>query len=188
CGVLTGPHTDPLTADDRLGVVVDPAQVRLQPSPDDGYAWSIAEPMAFLLKSPLSSSSVKNLQIICKELGHSLEATTPTDGFQTRTETNHTRGDSQTLNRDQEVNSSFTSRIRDLESANSELHDELDCLRTTLEESKSEREDLQVRISDLENEIETMRSQNRSMKGDLTRTANVLSNALQLLQVYQEEI
>lgn len=86
------------------------------------------------------------------------------------------------------MNSSFTSRIRDLESANSELHDELDCLRTTLEESKSEREDLQVRISDLENEIETMRSQNRSMKGDLTRTANVLSNALQLLQVYQEEI
>lgn len=93
-----------------------------------------------------------------------------------------TDSESQTLSRDQEVNGSFTSRIRDLESANSELHDELDCLRMTLEESKSEREDLQVRISDLENEIETMRSQNRSMKGDLTRTAHVLPNALHLLQ------
>ena len=80
------------------------------------------------------------------------------------------------------MNSPLSSRIRDLESANSGLHDKLDSLRTTLEESNREREDLKGRISDLESEIETMRSQNCSIKGDLTRTAHVLPKALHLLQ------
>ncbi|KAI1829144.1 hypothetical protein CBS147337_10036 [Penicillium roqueforti] len=62
---------------DRLGLVIAPAQVRLQPPPEDGYAWSVTEPMAFLLQSNLSSGTVGLLQTICKELGRSLEAVSP---------------------------------------------------------------------------------------------------------------
>lgn len=62
---------------DRLGLVVAPAQVRLQPPPGYGYAWSVTESMAFLLKSNLSSGTVGLFQTIYKELGRSLEAVSP---------------------------------------------------------------------------------------------------------------
>jgi hypothetical protein len=78
-------HTH-MAVDDRLHVEVDPALVRLQPSPEDQYAWSVTESKAFLLKSPLSTHSVKNLQLICREIGSSIEAIASTDGFQPRGE------------------------------------------------------------------------------------------------------
>lgn len=92
----------------------------------------------------------------------------------------------QTPSKDEGQSGSFTARIHDLESANRELHDELDTVRTTLEEVTVERQDLEARIRDLESELERTQSQNYSMKGDLTRTANILSNALQVLQTHQE--
>jgi hypothetical protein len=63
--------------DDQLRLVVAPERVRLQPRPEDGYAWSIARTNAGLLKSSLSSGSTSLYQLICKELGRSLEAVSP---------------------------------------------------------------------------------------------------------------
>jgi hypothetical protein len=63
--------------DERLGVVVEPIKVRLQPSVEDGYAWSVTASHASLLKTHLSNGGVGFFQTICKELGRSLEAVTP---------------------------------------------------------------------------------------------------------------
>lgn len=65
------------SADDRLGIVVEPIKVRLQPSVQDGYAWSVTASHASLLKTCLSNGGVGFYQTICKELGRSLEAVTP---------------------------------------------------------------------------------------------------------------
>ncbi|CAG8095004.1 unnamed protein product [Penicillium salamii] len=62
---------------DRLRLVVPPEKVRLQPRPEDGYAWSVAGTNADLLKSNLSSGSTRIYQLICSKLGRSLEAVNP---------------------------------------------------------------------------------------------------------------
>jgi hypothetical protein len=64
--------------DDRLGIKIDPQAVRLQPAPEDGYAWSITDSKRHLLKSCLSNGTVGLYDEICKEIGHSIEAVRPT--------------------------------------------------------------------------------------------------------------
>ena len=64
-------------SDDRLGLVVAPSDVRLQPSVGDKYAWSVTESKKSLLQTNLSSGSVGLYRSICEELGRSLEAVTP---------------------------------------------------------------------------------------------------------------
>jgi hypothetical protein len=66
-----------ILSDNRLGLVVAPGQVRLQPSAGDGYAWSVTESKKSLLQSNLGSGSVGLYRSICEELGRSLEAVTP---------------------------------------------------------------------------------------------------------------
>ena len=61
----------------RLHLVVPPERVRLQPRPEDGYAWSVTKTNAALLKSNLSSGTINLYQKILKELGPSLEAVNP---------------------------------------------------------------------------------------------------------------
>ena len=71
------PLTQLIFLDDRLRLVVPPEKVRLQPRPEDGYAWSVAGTNADLLKSSLSSGSTRLYQLICSKLGRSLEAVNP---------------------------------------------------------------------------------------------------------------
>lgn len=66
-----------LTIDERLGLLVDPGQVRLQPSTQDGYAWSVTKSKESLLQTSLSNSTVGLYQAIREELGRSLEAVSP---------------------------------------------------------------------------------------------------------------
>jgi hypothetical protein len=71
------PPTQLILLDDRLRLVVPPEKVRLQPRPEDGYAWSVAGTNADLLKSSLSGGSTRLYQLICSKLGRSLEAVNP---------------------------------------------------------------------------------------------------------------
>ena len=66
-----------MLSDNRLGLVVAPSQVRLQPSAGDGYAWSVTDSKKSLLQSNLGSGSVGLYRSIREELGRSLEAVTP---------------------------------------------------------------------------------------------------------------
>ncbi|CEL11902.1 hypothetical protein ASPCAL14996 [Aspergillus calidoustus] len=61
----------------RLGLHIAPSEVRLQPSQDDGYAWSVTDRSAHLLQGSLSNGSVGRYDAICAELGVSIEAVRP---------------------------------------------------------------------------------------------------------------
>ncbi|KAJ5244848.1 hypothetical protein N7489_004944, partial [Penicillium chrysogenum] len=61
-----------------------PEKVRLQPRPEDGYAWSVTSANAALLKASLSSGNIHLYRSIYKEVGHSVKAVSP-----------HTLGNSQ---------------------------------------------------------------------------------------------
>jgi hypothetical protein len=69
--------TDKICLDKRLGLHIAPSEVRLQPSQDDGYAWSITDHSAHLLQGSLSNGSVGRYDAICAELGVSIEAVRP---------------------------------------------------------------------------------------------------------------
>jgi hypothetical protein len=63
--------------DERLNLHICPDQVRLKPSMEDGYAWSVSESKEYLLDTSLSRGSVGRYDIIMEELGRSIEAVTP---------------------------------------------------------------------------------------------------------------
>jgi hypothetical protein len=75
-----------MTTDERLGLRVDPRQVRLQPSTDDGYSWSVTDSQKYLLQSSLSRGTVGLYRAICEELGRSLEAVRPQTVHRSQTE------------------------------------------------------------------------------------------------------
>ncbi|KAJ1713272.1 hypothetical protein NYO67_4569 [Aspergillus flavus] len=62
---------------DSLGLRIAPSDVRLQPSQDDGYAWSVTDRSAHLLRGSLSNGTVGQYDAICAELGVSIEAVRP---------------------------------------------------------------------------------------------------------------
>lgn len=64
----------PRLLDDRLRIVVAPEKVRLQPRPEDGYAWSVTSTNADLFKSSLSSCNIHLYQLIREGIGHTFEA------------------------------------------------------------------------------------------------------------------
>lgn len=76
CGPLPT-ITQLILLDDRLRIVVAPEKVRLQPRPEDGYAWSVTIANASVLKSSLSSGKIHLYRKICNEIGHSIEAVSP---------------------------------------------------------------------------------------------------------------
>lgn len=63
--------------DDQLGLIVPPARVRLQPSVEDGYAWSVSEGKKHLFETTLGRGTVGLYQNIIDELGKSIEAVSP---------------------------------------------------------------------------------------------------------------
>lgn len=61
----------------QLQLEVPPNKVRLQPSADDGYAWTVSESKRHLFDSHLSNGTVGLYQAICDEIGRSIEAVRP---------------------------------------------------------------------------------------------------------------
>ncbi|OGE46828.1 hypothetical protein PENARI_c103G07799, partial [Penicillium arizonense] len=111
----------------RLHLVVPPERVRLQPRPEDGYAWSVTNANAALLKSNLSSATINLYQKILKELGSSLEAVNPhsnTCGFP-----KETQGFREGI-----MDGSFTAEICELKAANGRIEMELERTRSRLDD------------------------------------------------------
>jgi hypothetical protein len=63
--------------DDRLGLIIQPQAVRLQPAPEDGYSWCVTDSKAHLMKTSLSNGTVGLYDAICQEIGRSIEAVRP---------------------------------------------------------------------------------------------------------------
>ncbi|CAG7951589.1 unnamed protein product [Penicillium salamii] len=126
----------------RLGLVVAPGQVHLQPSAGDGYAWSVTESNKSLLQSNLGSGSVGLYRSICEELGRSLEAVTPQTLQVAQSERDHlAKEETRPARSDETESGSFTAKIRELECANREMSGELDRTRMHLEDSLTQREE-----------------------------------------------
>ncbi|KAJ5559548.1 hypothetical protein N7513_001947, partial [Penicillium frequentans] len=159
--------------------------VRLQPPPEDGYAWSFTESRASLLNSNLSSGAVGLLQTICKELGRSFEAVSPQvlQGLQSGPKTEG-RAAAKRTNRDGESDGSFTAKLHNLECANHNLSLALNRTRTRLEESESEGRSLRAQICALQTIMETVVSQSDHRKRELVRARTGMAEAMQMLQTH----
>ena len=66
-----------ISPDERLGVTVAPQDVRLQPSTDSDYAWSVMPGKEYLLDTNLGNGSVGLYQEIQQHLGSMIEAVAP---------------------------------------------------------------------------------------------------------------
>ncbi|KAF4767694.1 hypothetical protein HAV15_009602 [Penicillium sp. str.  len=62
---------------ERLRLSIPPQCVRLQPSVEDSYAWSVLPGKEYLLDTNLGNGTVGRYQDIVQQLGSSLEAATP---------------------------------------------------------------------------------------------------------------
>lgn len=65
---------------ERLGVKVEPQDVRLQPSEDSCYAWSVMPGKEYLLDTNLGRGCTGLYQEIQQHLGSTIEAVTPQQG------------------------------------------------------------------------------------------------------------
>ncbi|KAJ5666548.1 uncharacterized protein N7477_008996 [Penicillium maclennaniae] len=163
----------------RLGLVVAPNQVRLQPRAEDKYAWSVTEPNKHLLQSSLSGGNVRLYRSICEELGRSLEAVTPltlqsspSDPESSAEEPPH---------QVEKGTVSFTAQIRELEAANRELGIDLDRARSRLEESLGESSHLKSENSRLQAQLQASESRARDFEVELDRVRLGVTEAVQVL-------
>ncbi|CAG8278537.1 unnamed protein product, partial [Penicillium olsonii] len=170
----------------RLGLVVAPSQVRLQPSAGDGYAWSVTESKKSLLQSNLGSGSVGLYRSICEELGRSLEAVTPQTLRVAHSERDHlAKEKTLSAQSDERESGSFTAKIRELEFANRELSGELDRTRMHVEDSLSEKNKMQVEILRLQDELGGVSSRASHLENELDRVTRGIREAMHVLQVHQ---
>jgi hypothetical protein len=61
-------------SESTLGVVIEPAQVRLKPDIQDGYMWNALLERQHLFTKQLSKHSVRAYMELCREVGKSFEA------------------------------------------------------------------------------------------------------------------
>lgn len=173
---------------DRLGLVVAPGQVRLQPSAGDGYAWSVTESKKILLQSNLGSGSVGLYRSIREELGRSLEAVAPQTLQVVQSERGHlAKKEMQSAWSDERESGSFTAKIRDLECANREMSSELDRTRMHLEDSLRKKNELHAETLRLQDELGGISSRAGHLEDELVRVTRRISEAMQVLQAHQTQ-
>ncbi|CAG8245402.1 unnamed protein product [Penicillium salamii] len=169
---------------DRLHLVVAPERVRLQPRPEDGYAWSVARTNAGLLKSSLSSGSTSLYQLICRELGRSLEAVNPQslDTSQSNTGGLPNKDFSEGI-----VDGSFTAEICELKATNSCIEEELGRTRSRLDDCLRECQTLRSEANEFRHHIQVLQSQNKNLHDELVQKRVGIAGAIQTLSSLQTE-
>ncbi|CAG8227745.1 unnamed protein product, partial [Penicillium nalgiovense] len=164
---ICGPHliiTQLILLDDRLRIVVAPEKVRLQPRPEDGYAWSVTSANAGVLKSSLSSGKI-----------HLYRKFAMSSAIQSRL-FHRTRWDTLSQIRAAEgigegMDGSFTAEIPKLRAANSSIKIELECTR--------------ARLKDCLDEIHT--SHNKKLHDEQTEARAGIAGARRILNSLQTE-
>ncbi|CAG7935238.1 unnamed protein product [Penicillium salamii] len=168
---------------DRLRLVVAPERVRLQPRPEDGYAWSVARTNANLLKSSLSSGSTRLYQVICRELGHSLEAVNPQSLDTSQFDT----GDLPEDFSEGIVDGSFAAEIRELKATNSRTEEELGRTRSRLDDCLRQNHTLRTEANELRHDIQMLGSQNKDLHDELVQKTMGIAGAIQTLSSLETE-
>ena len=68
--------SDNVSQDSRLGITVEPSQVRLKTNDDDPYTWEKTEAIGHLFTKNPSEFSVKSLQELCERIDDNCVAAT----------------------------------------------------------------------------------------------------------------
>jgi hypothetical protein len=67
----------PAISECKLGILVEPVNVRLLPDLQDGYKWSVLPEREHLFTKQLSKYSIGAYMELCREVGKSFEAVPP---------------------------------------------------------------------------------------------------------------
>ncbi|CAI7621222.1 unnamed protein product [Penicillium viridicatum] len=171
---------------DRLRIVVAPEKVRLQPRPEDGYAWSVTSANAGLLKSSLSSGNIHLYQSICNEIGHSFEAVSP-QTLRT-SQSNANRIPMERLEAESfgdGMDGSFTAEISKLKAANSSIEIELERTRARLNDCLDEIHTVRAEANELRHDMQILQSHNKKLHDELTEARAGIAGARRILNSLQ---
>ncbi|KAJ5642295.1 hypothetical protein N7490_006295 [Penicillium lividum] len=167
--------------DQRLGLLVPPGRVRLQPSPEDGYAWSVSNSKEHLLKTCLGRGTVGLYQDIIDELGHSIEAVTPRT-LQIAVVANDT---TPSIEGPEHGFESFTATIQRLERDKREISLELERANARSDDLMSKNRELEATICRLEEELGCSQTSIEQMKGELQLARDAISESMKVLCKFQ---
>ncbi|OQE52227.1 hypothetical protein PENNAL_c0492G03197 [Penicillium nalgiovense] len=171
----------------RLGLVVAPSQVRLQPSAGDGYAWSVTDSKKSLLQSNLGSGSVDATGCPirtgppAKRRGDYSDPSSRLWGLHSAED----RDKTPPARSDKKESGSFTAKIRELECANREMSGELDRTRMHLKDFLREKNEMQAEILRLQGELGGVSSRASHLEDELVRVTRGIREAMQVLEVHQ---
>ncbi|OQE67199.1 hypothetical protein PENNAL_c0175G07536 [Penicillium nalgiovense] len=171
---------------DRLRLVVAPERVRLQPRPEDGYAWSVMGTNADLLKSSLSSGSTRLYQLICRKLGRSLEAVNPQSLDTSQSNTGGLPNEAHDFS-EGIVDGSFTAEICELKATNIRIEEELGRTRSRLDDCLRESHTLRTEANELRHDIQVLESHNKNLHDELVQKRVGIAGGIQTLSSLQTE-
>ncbi|KAK5790584.1 hypothetical protein VI817_007899 [Penicillium citrinum] len=163
---------------ERLGVTVAPQDVRLQPSTDSDYAWSVMPGKEYLLDTNLGNGSVGLYQEIQQHLGSMIEAVAPRQRDTRRADTTS----SVESHTPEPASASFTDKIKQLEDENFSLAFELEGTRAQLEELESQGRQWQAQMRDLQEELEECRSSAYELQSELEWARHGIGAAVKALE------
>ncbi|CAP94183.1 Pc16g15130 [Penicillium rubens Wisconsin 54-1255] len=180
--------TQLILLDDRLGIVVAPEKVRLQPRPEDGYPWSVTSANASVLKSSLSSGKIHLYRKICNEIGHSIEAVSPHALGHSQSNTSCIPRESlEAESFGDGMDGSFTAEISKLKAANSSIEIELERTHARLNDCLDESHTVRAEANELRHDMQILRSHNKKLHDELTEAKAGIAGARRILNSLQTE-
>ncbi|KAI9770497.1 MAG: hypothetical protein M1839_003178 [Geoglossum umbratile] len=149
----------------KLGISIEPSQVRLITGIDDPYNWSFLPEKRHLFSKHLSKHSTSAYMQLCREVGTSFEA------VNADTSAGHIaqvkQGDASLSQPD----TSFAAKIEQLEAENSRLTSELNQWRDqAIKESESKRY-AQKEVDELQSTLQTARAEIQQMRHEINNWA-----------------
>ncbi|KAJ5155671.1 hypothetical protein N7492_008491 [Penicillium capsulatum] len=163
---------------ERTGLLVPPNRVRLQPSVEDGYAWSVSTSKEHLLKTSLSNGTVGVYQAILQELGRSIEAVKPQTLQATGTGQNEKLSDQSP----DTVADSFTATIQRLEREKFELANDLERAQARNEELLEQDREWQTKMRTLQEQLRESQSLVEQLEKELNHAKGGIVAAITTLQ------
>ncbi|CAI7617270.1 unnamed protein product [Penicillium pancosmium] len=170
----------------QLGLTVPPNRVRLQPSVEDGYAWSASEEKRHLLETTLGRGTVGLYQNIIDEIGKSIEAVDPRILQKGSTSDGHDVKRQKT--KSDNSSGGFTEIIQRLELENKTLVEHVHNYRIEAEEFLNKEKELQTRLSSIQTEAEAYRQTIKKLEMELDDVTNNIVEAVKILKASRNDL
>ncbi|KUJ09325.1 uncharacterized protein LY89DRAFT_724351 [Mollisia scopiformis] len=139
----------------KLGISIDPSEVRLITRVEDPYSWQSLPVRTHLFKKNLSKHSIGAYMELCREVGISFKAVVKENILFTRPAAN------------------FTNRIAELEAENSRLIGEVNKLKDTAAAESTFKRDAEEAANQLTVVLHTAELENQHLKRDIQKWATI---------------